>query len=429
MEGEDRGDHGFLDEPTKLFFLDVDGMQINWRANPERAIRNIVAQLGEPWASTSFVWFFSAKHGLEFVDDGRKHWTGKIIDGKLYARIVFITERALNEAEASALTNIAKVHVPKLDAAISRLVQPNYIGDRIGWSILTATCLATSPSIGWVEGRPTISPFPTISRTRHAGPRRRDTASTSPTTPTRRRRCAASAATDGCGSICWRPSSTCCSPIGARGRELRRPRRRNRRQLQAMIEQHRAEIEANLARHGRRWADVLHYLAGMADWAHWLLDHPAALNSKTIRLVKEERAKADANGDARGDLCTRRAHHRAGMLRAIKPVCRIRPRGGGHCAGGIAGRAHRQLQVDADAQGRRALCHRASRPERRDLHAAAPAWATSRSRAAGGASQRQFQRRRLARAATPGTPRSRRPRREDVPAGRRRSGCRMRCST
>src|SRR5207249_954082 len=60
----DRGDHGFVDEPTKLFFLDVDGVEINWRADPERAIRTIVGQLG--WASTSFVWFFSATHGLEF---------------------------------------------------------------------------------------------------------------------------------------------------------------------------------------------------------------------------------------------------------------------------------------------------------------------------------------------------------------------------
>ena len=28
-------------------------------------VRRIVAQLGEPWASASFVWFFSAGHGLE----------------------------------------------------------------------------------------------------------------------------------------------------------------------------------------------------------------------------------------------------------------------------------------------------------------------------------------------------------------------------
>ena len=63
--GKERGDHGFIDEPTKLFFLDIDGVEINWRADPEGAIRSIVAQLGEPWASTSFVWFFSATHGLD----------------------------------------------------------------------------------------------------------------------------------------------------------------------------------------------------------------------------------------------------------------------------------------------------------------------------------------------------------------------------
>ena len=68
---EDRGDHGFVDEPTRLFPLDVDGVQINWRADPEQAIRTIVGKLGEPWASTSFVWFFSATHGLEIEDKCR----------------------------------------------------------------------------------------------------------------------------------------------------------------------------------------------------------------------------------------------------------------------------------------------------------------------------------------------------------------------
>ena len=34
------------------------------------------------------------------------------VDGEMRVRIVFITERALNEAEASALTNIAKATCP-----------------------------------------------------------------------------------------------------------------------------------------------------------------------------------------------------------------------------------------------------------------------------------------------------------------------------
>ena len=66
QRSKDRGDHGFLDEPSKLFFLDVDGVKINWKADPERAIRTLVAQLGEPWcldvvrAGSS-----RATHGLE----------------------------------------------------------------------------------------------------------------------------------------------------------------------------------------------------------------------------------------------------------------------------------------------------------------------------------------------------------------------------
>ena len=63
--GEDRGDHGFVDMPTRLFWFDVDGAPVNWRDDPEGAIRTVVALLGEPWASTSLVWFFSATHGLE----------------------------------------------------------------------------------------------------------------------------------------------------------------------------------------------------------------------------------------------------------------------------------------------------------------------------------------------------------------------------
>ena len=151
--GNDRRDHGFVDEPTRLFFLDVDGMQIDWRADPERAIRTIVEQLGEPWASTSFAWFFSAKHGLDIAErDECKYWTGKIIDGKLYARIAFITERALNEAEASALTTIAKACVPRLDASIVRLVQPNYIR-RPHWTLHPdRDVLGDTPTIGWIRG-------------------------------------------------------------------------------------------------------------------------------------------------------------------------------------------------------------------------------------------------------------------------------------
>ena len=66
------------------------------------------------------------------------------------------------------------------------------------------------------------------------------------------------------------------------------------KQLQGMVGRHHDEIVANLKPFGRSWSDVLQYLPGnMIDWAHWCLDHPAVLRRKTIRLVKEERAKAD----------------------------------------------------------------------------------------------------------------------------------------
>src|SRR4051794_24882055 len=83
--GGNRGDHGFTDEPTKLLFFDIDGAIGNWRDDPEAAVKRIVAQLREPWASASFVWFLSAGHGLEMEtatvgDKKHKRWTGGISD-------------------------------------------------------------------------------------------------------------------------------------------------------------------------------------------------------------------------------------------------------------------------------------------------------------------------------------------------------------
>ena len=46
--GKDRGDHGFTDEPTRLHFLDIDGVEMQWRDDPEGAMKRIVAQMGEP---------------------------------------------------------------------------------------------------------------------------------------------------------------------------------------------------------------------------------------------------------------------------------------------------------------------------------------------------------------------------------------------
>ena len=96
-----RGNDGFIDEPSRLIPFDLDKIKMAWRGDPEAAIRDIVEQLGEPFASTSFVWLFSATHGLvrETVVDGDKkweRWTGKISDDTVRVHLFFIADRAVD---------------------------------------------------------------------------------------------------------------------------------------------------------------------------------------------------------------------------------------------------------------------------------------------------------------------------------------------
>jgi hypothetical protein len=154
---DEHGPHGFLDEPTHVFFMDGDGIEISWRANPEHAVRTVVARLGEPWVSASYVWFLSATCGLEcdvIERDGKKikHWTGKIVDDKLRMRLAFLTDRALNQSERTALTNIARARIPKFDVSICRTVQPNYIQRPLWVENPHRDVLGDTPTIGWVEG-------------------------------------------------------------------------------------------------------------------------------------------------------------------------------------------------------------------------------------------------------------------------------------
>ena len=306
----DRGDHGFLDEPTRLFPLDVDGERINWRADPERAIRTIVAQLGEPWASTSFVWFFSATHGLEL--DEHKRWTGKISDGSVRVRIVFITERALNEAEASVLTNIAKARVPKLDASITRQVQPNYI-KRPHWiEHPDRDVLGDIPTIGWVKGTSEYLAVPD------------DLTHT-----------ARWAKAQGYGiDIADHPDAEAAvRSIGSDGSVRPHLMAAVQHLLLAnpvpdvtsfadhaitssascrrMVEHHRTEICNNLAQHGRHWGDVVGYFPdNMTDWARWLLDHPSSAQTQNDQTQQGGAGEGRGSGNARGDLCPCGPHHR-----------------------------------------------------------------------------------------------------------------------
>src|SRR5262249_9538579 len=136
---------------------DGDGIKINWCADPEHAVRTVVAQLGEPWISASYVWFLSATCGLEcdVVERGGKkvkHWTGKIVDGELRVRLGCLTDRALNPRELTGLTNSAKAHIPKFALSICPTVHPNYIQRPLWVENPHRDVRGDITTIGWVEG-------------------------------------------------------------------------------------------------------------------------------------------------------------------------------------------------------------------------------------------------------------------------------------
>ena len=270
--GDDRGDHGFLDVPTRLFCLDGDGIKMPWRADPEGAIRRILSELGEPWTSASCVWFFSSKHGLEFIEetgpDDKKHkrWTGRVVDGLMYVRIAFLTDRPLNEAEASALTRIAQAHGLKVDESIARWCSPITSGGRAGWSTPTATYSAIfRPSAGSRERRTTLAVPEDLTTRAHWAKAQGHSVDVADHPD-------AESAVRGIGSDgrvrqhLKARSCTCCAPTRFRTCDSFADHSLNIvARLQAMIEQHHEKIAGNLVSHGRRWSEVHGYLAEMPD--------------------------------------------------------------------------------------------------------------------------------------------------------------------
>ena len=69
--------------------------------------------------------------------------------------------------------------------------------------------------------------------------------------------------------------------------------------LQSLMEAQRERITGNLAAYRRGWEDAQCYLPkNMIDWAHWCLDHPGALHSRPIELVKEPTPPVDITAPA-----------------------------------------------------------------------------------------------------------------------------------
>lgn len=265
--GVDRGDHGFIDTPTALFFLDFDGVAGQWQADPEGAVKDIVARLGPPYSDTDFVWFFSSKHGLKL--DKNKAWRGKLSDTDVRVRVAFITARPINQAEAIALTKTLKAQRPelKLDPAVSRLVQPNYIHRPRWQGHRDRDVLGDLPTIGWVEGGAKFLAVPDEID-------KQSPTQWSPADCTIASHPDAEAAADAVGS----DGSIRSHLMSAVGHLLQANPAADEAsvvtELRDMVEQRRAKVEAKLKRHGRKWVEVQNYFAPeeMVRFATWWIE-------------------------------------------------------------------------------------------------------------------------------------------------------------
>ena len=207
-------------------------------------------------------------------------------------RIIFITEPALNEAEARALTSIARVCIPEIDQRAYLATQINYIRRPLWVEHPDRDVLGDIPTIGRIKGT-----HDTSRRSRQPGAhsalgrRPKGTAARSPTTPTPRAPCAASAAMARCEphvkAAVWHllranPVPEVMSFDDHSSNTIAK--------LQSMIAQHREVISDNLVRNGRSKHVVDELLAHTnPSWALWCLNHQGILHGKTIRLIKEER--------------------------------------------------------------------------------------------------------------------------------------------
>ncbi len=280
----ERGEHGFLDRPSKLLFIDVDGFKTAWRGDPEGAVLKLLAALGEPWSVTSCVWFLSGTHGLE--RDKEKRWTGEVSDDNVRVRLAFILDRELNANEATALTRIAKAKVPQVDGSLSHTVQPNYI-TRPHWvAHPNLDVLGEIPTIGRITGTREFLAVPSelSHKARWARAEGRSV------------------------EIADHPDAeTAVRSIGSDGRvrthlmnaaehlliDNPAPEGVNLADhaiavagaLWKVVDQHQAQVTGNLAAHGRGWGDVLRYFPDeMVRWVEWMQAHPSYLARKTISL-------------------------------------------------------------------------------------------------------------------------------------------------
>lgn len=275
-----RGTH-FNDTPTRLIPFDLDGVKIAWMDDPERAIRTILMILGEPWALASCVWFFTTKHGLEL--DGHGRWTGRIIDGEMRIRLMFITDRALNRDESKALTAIAHARIPAVDMRMCDAVHVNYIRRPLLLAYPGRDVLGDMQTIGRIEGAHDVLAVPdTLTHTAHwekaqglnsiiADHPDAESAVRSICSDGHIYRHMTSAAFH---LLRTNPPPDVISNIDHSQNIMAR--------LQSMIEQQREEINDNLSRYFRTWNEFGKKLSDTERYVLWWLDNPGALRASVL---------------------------------------------------------------------------------------------------------------------------------------------------
>ena len=111
----------FLDTATPLLFFDIDGHPGEWQADPEAAVHRIVTQLGEPWASASYTWFFSGTHGLKIETEktgkldehgkeiSKPYWRGELSTARSRSGWRLSSTGEVAEREAVAITKLLSI--------------------------------------------------------------------------------------------------------------------------------------------------------------------------------------------------------------------------------------------------------------------------------------------------------------------------------
>jgi hypothetical protein len=171
--------------------------------------------------------------------------------------LAFIAARPLNQAEAIALTKGLKARSPelKIDPAVSRLVQPNYIHRPRWQGHRDRDVLGDLPTIGWMQGSAKLlAVADEIAK-------QQSTTQWSPGDSTIASHPDAEAAADAVGSDGSIRSHLMC----AVGHMLQANPSANEEsvvaELRDMVEQRRGKIEPALKRHGRKWIEVQNYFA------------------------------------------------------------------------------------------------------------------------------------------------------------------------